>query len=512
MRTPKRAEDDVPGVHRVDRTRTGPTRESDDRLRSGRGRIGLGIQAERDAQGRVARGVGLPVQRNLDRPAEHGRVEIAGCRCRRHTDLRRCFRTRDREQRDETDVEDQREAHPPTPRSSPDIRRTSNGIRSWGLDLHGWRTPRVGSRALCHASRPKRESRDGDCRSPAGRSEHQRRGRSLVLRPRGVVRCGVWLLLLGSRWIIASLCALGLIAGTVPYVRCADPAGRPRHPGWELEEPEGGAAAGPTGPSRSPVGTPVLGSCGDRIDGGRCGTIEVWADSRFPNLGTLQVGFVRFPRLDRQTPSQGTIVAVEGGPGYSTIGSRSWYLDLFRPLMQHRSLLLMDLRGNRSLSARSIAPPSRPGGRTTTRCRGPRPRPPARNSWAPWRLATVPRSPPTTLPPCSTASHVDGIDLYGDSYGTFFAQTFAVRHPDLVDTLTLDAAYPIEGTDAWWRDLNRAALAAIRRSCERDPTCHGHTIAVLRDLVRRVRRDPDLGRRRPMPMAGPGRSPSPRLR
>jgi len=29
---------------------------------------------------------------------------------------------------------------------------------------------------------------------------------------------------------------------------------------------------------------------------------------------------------------------------------------------------------------------------------------------------------------------VDRIDLYGDSYGTFFAQSFAVNHPDRVRT------------------------------------------------------------------------------
>lgn len=35
------------------------------------------------------------------------------------------------------------------------------------------------------------------------------------------------------------------------------------------------------------------------------------------------------------------------------------------------------------------------------------------------------------------------IDLYGDSYGTFFEQAFAVRHPDKLRSIILDGAYPL---------------------------------------------------------------------
>ena len=40
------------------------------------------------------------------------------------------------------------------------------------------------------------------------------------------------------------------------------------------------------------------------------------------------------------------------------------------------------------------------------------------------------------------------VDLYGDSYGTFFAQVFAGRHPDLVRSVVLDSAYPTYGETA----------------------------------------------------------------
>ena len=42
------------------------------------------------------------------------------------------------------------------------------------------------------------------------------------------------------------------------------------------------------------------------------------------------------------------------------------------------------------------------------------------------------------------------VDLYGDSYGTFFAQVFAGRHPHLLRSIVLDSAYPTYGESAWY--------------------------------------------------------------
>ncbi len=50
------------------------------------------------------------------------------------------------------------------------------------------------------------------------------------------------------------------------------------------------------------------------------------------------------------------------------------------------------------------------------------------------------------------------------------------------------------GGDGWWRDTNRAALTALRRSCRRDPTCDGDPIEVLRRVVRQLRGRPMVGR------------------
>ena len=261
--------------------------------------------------------------------------------------------------------------------------------------------------------------------------------------------------------------------------------------GGEMRAAASRTGRGPTGIAMASPGDVSIEAC-RRIPHARCGRIRVLVDARDPSLGTTGVGFVLFRRHDRTQPSRGTIVAVEGGPGYATIASRYWYLRLFEPLMQRRDLLLMDLRG----TGRSHA----------VDC-------PELQDWTKadhdvsWEVAEEHCA--AQLGPMAErygsafaaddlatlldAIDVDGIHLYGDSYGTFFAQTFAVRYPELVDTLILDAAYPIEGVDGWWRDTNAAALTALRRSCRRDPTCRGDPIRALRGVVRSTRRHPLVG-------------------
>ena len=90
----------------------------------------------------------------------------------------------------------------------------------------------------------------------------------------------------------------------------------------------------------------------------------------------------------------------------------------------------------------------------------------------------------------------DQIDLYGDSYGTFFAQTFALRHPDRVRTLVLDASYPVSDQDPWYRDMNRAIRDALARVCDRDATCAdlgGDPVARLRAVAQATHDDPFTG-------------------
>ena len=63
------------------------------------------------------------------------------------------------------------------------------------------------------------------------------------------------------------------------------------------------------------------------------------------------------------------------------------------------------------------------------------------------------------------------VDLYGDSYGTFFQQVFAGRHPDQVRSVVLDSAYPTYGESGWYPTQRPAMRRAFTAACERSPEC-----------------------------------------
>ena len=148
-------------------------------------------------------------------------------------------------------------------------------------------------------------------------------------------------------------------------------------------------------------------------------------------------------------------MAVEGGPGYSSGGSRDWYYELYEPLLDRRQLLLVDLRGT-GLSNAILCEPLQSYVGNWPNMIGKCGRQLGQNSDV-WGSAFAADDVVEVLDHLG----IDKIDLYGDSYGTFFGQTFAVRHPDRTRTLTLDAAYFVGGKNPWYPDTNRAIRHAF---------------------------------------------------
>ena len=66
------------------------------------------------------------------------------------------------------------------------------------------------------------------------------------------------------------------------------------------------------------------------------------AQPRRPNGRKIDIAFRYYRARDETDPP---IVAVEGGPGYPSTGTRIEYLSIFGPLLRTRSLLLVDNRG-----------------------------------------------------------------------------------------------------------------------------------------------------------------------
>ncbi len=152
-----------------------------------------------------------------------------------------------------------------------------------------------------------------------------------------------------------------------------------------------------------------------------CGHVTVPLDRADASAGSLDIGYQLTPATGGQA-TRGTILAVEGGPGYSSIGSTAWYRDLFQPLLARRQpllarrqLLIVDLRGTgRSGAINCPWLQSYQGNyvRAVGAC--------GRRLWSTSDLYV---SLIAARDVVAGLDHlgIDTLDVYGDSYGTFFA-------------------------------------------------------------------------------------------
>jgi pimeloyl-ACP methyl ester carboxylesterase len=218
-----------------------------------------------------------------------------------------------------------------------------------------------------------------------------------------------------------------------------------------------------------------------------CGRLERPLDPTGAIEGRISVYFEFYPHL-AAGPSAGTLVATEGGPGYPATESRDDYLTLFRPLRATRDVVLMDNRGTGKSGAIDC---------------------PALQSAPQWTVALV-GSCGASLGErsalYSTAYAADDlaailelidsgpIDLYGDSYGTYFEQVFAVRHPNALRSVVLDGAYPLNGPDyAWYPTYAPAMRAKFDLACRRSASCSrlpGSSLDHIQPVLEELRRAP----------------------
>jgi pimeloyl-ACP methyl ester carboxylesterase len=248
----------------------------------------------------------------------------------------------------------------------------------------------------------------------------------------------------------------------------------------------GAAPASPAGEVATlKVGTLTLHPCGTAAPW--CGSLERPLDPGGVVPGTLTVYFEYYPHMGLG-PAAGTLVATEGGPGYPATGSRAEYLELYAPLRTHRDVLIMDNRGTGRSAAIDCEPLQNAPALTED------------------GVGACGRSLGRAAPLYSTALAADDlaailgamsigpIDLYGDSYGTYFSQVFALRHPERLRSLVLDGAYPLEGPDyPWWPHYAPAMRAKFNLACERAPACRsiaGSSLEHIAPALERLRAAP----------------------
>lgn len=223
--------------------------------------------------------------------------------------------------------------------------------------------------------------------------------------------------------------------------------------------------------------------------GYRCGEIEVPWERADPELGTTTVGFAVRERVAADEPTQGAIFALEGGPGFSSTGTAHAYEGLFGDLLEHRELVLVDQRGT-GLSGPIRCPdvqrgraPEWIGASECARRLGPR--------FESYRTSAT----ADDVNDIREALGYDEIAMYGDSYGTYWAQSYAFRHGETLNALVLDSAYPARNESAWYGSLTRTGVRSMGVACERVSSCIGDARERLREFVgymREQRRDVGL--------------------
>ena len=260
------------------------------------------------------------------------------------------------------------------------------------------------------------------------------------------------------------------------------------------------AAAAPTLKKGSLTLTP----CGD-VKGWWCGSVPRPLDPAKPHGPHIGIDFRWRPPSGGKATGP-ALVAVEGGPGYPSTGSRIEYTGIYGgALLRQRGLLLVDNRGTGTSDLIDCKAVQDFAGVNTTTAFAKRVEACARQ---------IERRHPgvhaadlyATAYAVNDLAAVIGklrlgrVDLYGDSYGTFFSQSFMARHADLLHSVVLDSAYPVRDLDPWYVSSATVARSAMDAVCARDAGCAaaapGSATARLGQLLARLRTGTITGRTR----------------
>lgn len=244
-----------------------------------------------------------------------------------------------------------------------------------------------------------------------------------------------------------------------------------------------------------------------------CGSMGVPLDYGSKASPSIRIGFEWLPatHVRRARPAQGTLLAVEGGPGFSSAGTESAYAAMLGSLRRTRNLLLIDLRGTGTSN-----PLDCPGLENYSQ---------AQHLFGPafdqlvgkcgnqlnhtWRYRHSRRFVHASdlfntaysardVSGVLTALRIGRVDLYGDSYGSWFAQTFASRYPSQLRSLTLDSTYQVLGLDPWYTTTVITARQAFQAACQQAVACRSAVgrqgaWARIASLAKRLRTAPVTG-------------------
>jgi pimeloyl-ACP methyl ester carboxylesterase len=238
-----------------------------------------------------------------------------------------------------------------------------------------------------------------------------------------------------------------------------------------------------------------------------CGRILVPLDYSSTASPRIVIGFRWIPAAGHPA---GTVLAVEGGPGFASTGTQSEYLAMLGPLRRSRNLLLVNLRGTgtstplRCPGLEHFTGIGQYGQRFTRQVAacGRRLNHTWRYRGGSWVHASDLFNTADSARDVSGVLHelnLGRVDLYGDSYGTWFSQAFASRYPGQLRSVTLDSTYQVLGLDPWYSTTVITARRAFDAVCRRWPACSRSARTrqsgweLITDLARRLSHGPVTG-------------------
>jgi pimeloyl-ACP methyl ester carboxylesterase len=267
--------------------------------------------------------------------------------------------------------------------------------------------------------------------------------------------------------------------------------------------------AGPAAASTIRVGRLTLRRCA-QSPLTYCGVLAVPLDYASPASPDIRIGFRWLPAT-AEARAAGTVLAVEGGPGFATTGTEAAYVAMAGAVLHTRNMLLVNLRGTGNstpVNCRSLEDYGRVQSqdgtafdRAVASC--------GRQLNHTWRYrdggwvhasdlfntAYSARDVAAVL----RALRAGRVDLYGDSYGSWFAQVFASRYPGQLRSVTLDSTYQVLDLDPWYTTTVVTARRAFDEACRLSVACSAATTAPGRAwgriaaLARRLARSPVSG-------------------
>ena len=204
-------------------------------------------------------------------------------------------------------------------------------------------------------------------------------------------------------------------------------------------------------PAHAALGTRTCGTAGTQ----RCGIVSVPVDRS--NRVSGEIGLSEAVQPVGVSPTEDAVVPLAGGPGQAALPFIDDFAQSLKPLLGSRDLLVYDQRGTGSSGPIGCFGDSGPNsGSEVSACA---------SSLGGARAFYRSIDSADDIEALRLAGGYRKLVLYGVSYGTRVALTYAARYPDHVAGLVLDSVVPLDGPDVWSRASFGAVARVLRNLC-----------------------------------------------